>query len=238
MVKKANQIITVSNYSKQDILTHYPSAAGKIQVVYNAASDRFQPAEWSVKEKIKLKHAGGKEYFLCVSAIHPRKNLVNLLKAFSWFKKRQRTNMQLLIAGRLAWHYDEFLKKLKTFKYRDDVKLLGFISSAELPALIASAYGLIYPSFFEGFGLPILEAMQSGVPVVSSDAGALPEIANEVALFCDPENPEEIGKKMSQLFIDESLRDTLISRGFERAANFSWNVSAEKVWETLLKTIS
>ena len=107
-----------------------------------------------------------------------------------------------------------------------------------MPALIASAYGLIYPSFFGGFGLPVLEAMQSGVPVISSDAGALPEIANEVALFCDPENPEEIGKKMSQLFIDESLRDALISRGFERAANFNWNVSAEKVWETLMKTIS
>jgi glycosyltransferase involved in cell wall biosynthesis len=238
MVRKANQIITVSNYSKREILKQYPYANGKLQVVYNAVSDRFQPVDLSAKEKIKLKYAEGKEYFICVGSIHPRKNLINLLKAFSWFKKRQQTNMQLLIAGRLAWRYEQFLEKLDSFKYKKDVKLLGYISSAELPALVGSAYGLVYPSFFEGFGLPILEAMQSGVPVISSNRGALPEIAANVSLFCDPENPEDIGKKMSQLFIDESLRNSLVNQGFVRAGTFNWSASAEKVWETLMKTVS
>ncbi len=238
MIRKASQIITVSHFSEKDILEHYPHAAGKLHVVYNAASDYFEPLEWVEKEKIKLKYAEGKEYFICIGAVHPRKNLINLLKAFSWFKKRQQTNMQLLIAGRLAWHYEEFLEKLESFKFKKDVKLLGYIPSPELPALVGSAYALVYPSFFEGFGLPLLEGMQSAVPVISSRSGAMPEIAANVALFCDPENAEEMGQQMAQLYKDERLRELLIQKGLERAKTFNWHHSAERVWETLLKTVS
>jgi glycosyltransferase involved in cell wall biosynthesis len=238
MIRKARQIITVSNYSEHDIIVHYPHAAGKLAVVYNAASDHFQQLESTEKEKIKLKYTEGKEFFICIGAVHPRKNLINLLKAFSWFKKRQQTNMQLLIAGRLAWHYDDFLEKLETFRFKKDVKLLGYVPAPELPGLVASAYGLVYPSLFEGFGLPLLEAMQCGVPVISSNGGAMPEIAADVALYCDPDNAEEMGQQMAQLYKDENLREMLIQRGFTRARNFSWDDAAEKVWATLMKTVS
>jgi glycosyltransferase involved in cell wall biosynthesis len=238
MVRKARQIITVSNFSKQDIIDHFPHAAEKISVLHNAASAQFQPIEHSEKEKIKMKYAEGKEFFICIGAVHPRKNLINLLKAFSWFKKRQQTNMQLIIAGRLAWHYHEFLEKLETFKFKNDVKLLGYVLQSELPALVASAYGLIYPSFFEGFGIPILEAMQCGVPVISSSGGAMPEIAANVALYCNPGNAEEMGHRMAQFYKDENLREMLIQRGFSRARNFNWDDSAERVWATLMKTVT
>jgi glycosyltransferase involved in cell wall biosynthesis len=235
-LQKARQILTVSEFSKQDILTHYPISADKISVASGAARPIFHPIHWAEKDAIKSNYAEGREFFLFIGGIHPRKNLLNLLKAFSLFKKWQKSNMKLLIAGRLAWQYEGLIEKLKTYKYRDDLVLLKYVSDDELAKITASAYALVYPSFFEGFGLPILEAMQSGTPVICSNTSSMPEAAGEAALFADPNDPDAIAKQMLAIYKDESLRDELVQKGKLRAAEFSWDKTADLVWNAILKT--
>ncbi len=237
-LKKAKQVITVSEFSKKDIIDHYHIPVEKIDVVYNAAGSGFHPADERVKEEFKMKYADGKEYFFFAGAIHPRKNLMGLLKAFSWFKKRQQSNMKLIIAGRLAWDYEELVESLKTFRFRDDVKLTGYLPADEISGLMTSAYALVYPSYFEGFGMPVLEAMQSGVPVIASQTSAIPEVAGKAALLVNPDSHEETGQAMALLYKDETLRSKLIIEGFERAKQFSWEKSATQIWELLIKTAS
>src|SRR5690606_32023968 len=137
------------------------------------------------KENVKLKFTDGKEFFLYTGAIHPRKNLINLLKGFSVFKKRLQSNFKLVIAGRLAWKYESFLNDIKSYKYRQDIILTGYIPEEDLADLTGSAYAMIYPSLFEGLGVPVLEAMQSGTPVITSEGSAMQEVAGDAAIYAD-----------------------------------------------------
>ena len=232
-IKKARRIITVSSFSRSDLLKQYPFAKDKVEVVYNAADSAFHPLTWSEKEACKEAFTEGREYFLYVGSIHPRKNLINLLKAFSGFKKRQKTNMQLVIAGRMAWQHEDFTQALSTFKFRNDVKLTGYIPQDDLVKLMGSAYALVYPSVWEGFGMPVLEAMQSGVPVLCSGSSALPEIAGDAALYFDPLKPEDIGQQLAHVYKDEHARSLMIERGLLRAGTFSWSQSCKQVREIL-----
>jgi glycosyltransferase involved in cell wall biosynthesis len=236
-LQKAAQIVTVSEFSKQDILLHYPVQANKLSVVHGAAREGFDPLDWGSRDATKASYADGREYFLFVGGVHPRKNLMNLLKAFSLFKKWQHSNMKLLIVGRLAWQYSDIIEKLKSYKYREDVVMLNYVSDHALMQLTASAYALVYPSFFEGFGLPILEAMQSGVPVITSNTSSMPEIAGDAALFASPDDPDAIAKQLLLIYKDESAREKLIEAGKLRAAGFSWEATANKFWEAILKTV-
>jgi glycosyltransferase involved in cell wall biosynthesis len=237
-IRKARHIVTVSEFSMHDIIAHYPQAKEKISVVYNAAEKGFRPLGWKLKDEVKEKYAGGSEYFLFAGAIHPRKNLVNLLKGFSWFKNRHRSGMKLILAGRMAWGTDEFVKLIQTYKYRDEVLTTGYVTDAELQALMGAAYAVVYPSYWEGFGLPVLEAMQSGVPVITSSNSSMPEIGGDAAVYCDPRDPEAIGKAMGLLYKDENHRSALISKGLERAAKFTWENSANTLMEIFRHTAS
>lgn len=232
-LRKAKQVITVSEYTRKDILQNYQVADRKLHVVHSAACTFFQPVSFLEKENVKAGYADGREYFLFSGGIHPRKNLLNLLKAFSLFKKWQHSDMKLLVAGRLAWQYEAVLEKLKTYKYREDVVILGYLPEEQLARITASAYAMVYPSFLEGFGLPILEAMQSGVPVITSDKGSMPEVGGDAALYADPANPDAIAKQMLALYRDENKRSALIEAGYRQAAGFSWDQTAEAVWQSI-----
>jgi glycosyltransferase involved in cell wall biosynthesis len=232
-IRKAAAVVTVSAFSERDILQHYPDAKGKIFVVPNAAGAQFRPLSWQEREAAKDRFAEGKEYFVYTGSIHPRKNLINLLKAFSVFKKRQQTGMKLVLAGRLAWQHEDFTEALSRYKYRDDVVLTGFIPAADLAQLVGGAYAMVYPSRWEGFGLPLVEAMQSGVPVLCSGVSALPETVADAGLLFDPADPEDIARQMMRIFIDETERSRLIERGLERARLFSWDQSAKRMHEIL-----
>ena len=236
-LKKAKRIATVSEFSKADIMKQYAVDGDKIDVVYSAVKYGYAPVDSGTKEMIKEQYADGKEFFIYVGAIHPRKNLMNLLKAFSIFKKRLKSNMQLIIAGRLAWKFDEFTEGLKTYKYREDVKLLGYLPQQELIKLTGSAYALIYPSFFEGFGVPPLEAMNCGVPVIASSVSSIPEICGDAALFVNPESIEDMADKMMILYKDEQLRSELITKGNRQAKKYSWDITADLLWQSIDKTI-
>jgi glycosyltransferase involved in cell wall biosynthesis len=232
-LKKSKVIATVSEYSKQDIVEQYKIDPAKIHVTYNAPSSLFQPLPYEEKELVKEKYSAGCEYFIYTGSIHPRKNPINLLKAFSRFKKRQQSNMKLIFAGRLAWKTDEFTKLLSTFRFRNDVILTGYLEKNELAKLVASAYALVYPSFFEGFGVPPLEALQCGVPAIVSNNSALPEVGGDAYLYIDPENTDDIAEKLMLIYKDETLRSRLVENGKKRLQLFSWDESAKKMWSCI-----
>lgn len=229
-IRKAKHIITVSECSKEDIIKHYPHAQGKISVIYNAADPGFIPLNWEEKERVKEEITKGFDYFLYAGAIHPRKNLINLLKGFSWFKNRHKSNLKLVLAGR-AWNEQAFAAQLERYKFKDEVIQLGYAPDLLLHRLMASAYALVYPSFWEGFGLPVLEAMQSGTPVICSNTSSLPEITGGAAVYCAPNDSEAFGKAMGLLYKDEDHRSQIIKAGLERSATFSWENSAVSLRE-------
>ena len=234
---KAKSIATVSEFSKKDIIDHYNIDEKKIDVVFSAAKDIFQPVSLMVKEETRKQYTEGKEFFLHTGAIHPRKNLENLLKAFSIFKKRQQSSLKLVLAGRLAWKYDSLIEKLKTYKYRNDVVLLNYVNEDSLAKLTASAYALVYPSFFEGFGVPVLEAMQCGVPVITSTGSSMQEIAHDAALYADPGNYLDLAEKMMHLYKDETLHTTLIQKATSVASQYTWDHTANLLWLSIQKAL-
>ena len=234
---KARSITTVSAFSRNDIQKHYSVAPDKIDIVYSAAKNIFKPVSQEVKDEVKNKHSKSQEYFLYTGAIHPRKNLLNLLKAFSVLKKKQKSNIKLILAGRLAWKNQSFIEALKTYKYRDDVVVTGYLPEHELVELTASAYALVYPSLWEGFGVPVLEAMRCEVPVITSRDSAMQEIAGDAALYADPESFHELAEQMMLLYKDERLRQQLIQKGKSLEAKYTWDRTAKLLWETLMKAL-
>lgn len=231
---KAAAVATVSAFSKKDILAHYPADENKISVVYSGVKDIFTPQTNEISKTIREKYTHGKEFFLYTGAVHPRKNLLNLLKAFSIFKKRMQSGMKLVIAGRLAWKYETFVQNLKSYKYRDDVVLTGYLEEDELAKITGSAWALVYPSLLEGFGVPVLEAMRSNVPVITSESSSMQEIAGDAALYANPADPASLAEQLMRMYKDENLRKELIQQGQTASARFSWDHTAELLWKSIL----
>ena len=236
-LKKAAVVATVSQYTRADIEKHYSLKGKQVHILSNAAREGFRKLSFEEKESVKQKYTEGREYFIYTGAIHPRKNLVNLLKAFSLFKKRQRSNWKLVLAGRMAWKNEAFTQLLKTYKYRNDVLMTGYLPEYDLTQLLGSAYALVYPSLFEGFGMPVLEAMQSGVPVLTSIDSAMQEVAHETALYINPTDPASIAEQMMLIYKDEHLRTGLIEKGLQRAGAFNWDDTANRLWQCIEEAV-
>lgn len=236
-LRKANSIITVSQFSKDDIVKQYKIQPGKIDVVYNGVKEIFHPLTIEEKQTAKKKYTEDKEYFIYVGAIQPRKNLIYLLKAFSIFKKRLQSNMKLVLVGRMRWKNDKFYALLKTYKYKEDVLLTGYLPEEELSALLGSAYALVYPSLFEGFGVPVAEAMKCNIPVLTSQKTSMEEIAGDAALYFNPNDHVDIADKMMLIYKDENLQKQLIKKGNQLSEKYNWEKSAVLFWQTILKTL-
>ena len=142
--------------------------------------------------------------------------------------------MKLVLAGRLAWKSESFTSKLKSFKYRDDVVMTGYLEEKELASVIGAAYGMIYPSLWEGFGVPVLESMLCGTPVITSSNSSMEEIAGGAALLADPTDPADLAAQMMYLYKDETMRMDLIQKGFENAKRYSWDKTATLLWDSIL----
>lgn len=236
--RKATRIATVSEFSRQDISRQYGIRPEKIDVVYNGASEGFRPLSRDEIEHTRQNFSEGKPYFLFVGSLHPRKNLINLFAAFDLFKIQTGRSHKLLIAGGKQWWTRELQTSFNKMKHKKDVIFTGRVSEDTLHRLTASAFALIYVSFFEGFGIPIIEAMQSGVPVITSNITSMPEVAGDAALLANPYDPTSVAAAMQQLNNDENLRQSLIGRGLERARLFSWDHSADLLWNSISKTMS
>lgn len=234
--RKAAQVVTVSEYSKADITQRYHLPEEKITVTYNGANPAYQPLGYDECEAVKAQYTNGHEYFIFVGALHPRKNVTTLLKAFIAFKKRQRNNMKLLIVGRLAWHFEELEEMRDTMPFKDDVVWVGYMGVDELCKVMGAAYALVYPSLFEGFGIPILEALKCGVPAIVSNTSSMPEVGGDAALLVDPTDYQNVAEKMALIYKDEMLRKKLIAAAPAQAAKFDWDASAARLWDVLMKT--
>jgi glycosyltransferase involved in cell wall biosynthesis len=235
--RRADRLVTVSTFSKEDIVKRYRIEPSKIDIVYNGAHDKYKPLDWKEREEVKAKYADGCEYFVFAGALHPRKNILNLLKAFVIFKKRQRSDMKLVIVGRFAWKYEEVLDMKENMPFKDDVKWVGYMEVEELSKVIGGAYALAYPSLFEGFGIPILEALQCNVPAIVSNTSSMPEVGGNAALLVDPLDTDDIANKMQLIYKDEALRAKLIADAPNQVKKFDWNKSAEQLWDAVMKCI-
>lgn len=231
---RAEQIVTVSNFCKQDIHQHYQVPLEKISVACNAPSPTFQPINAVAKAKVRAAYAQEQEYFFYLGALHPRKNIVRLLEAFASFKARTAAPVKLLIAGRFAWQTGEIKAAFEKSPVKEDIHFLGYVSDEELPRLVASALALTYVSLFEGFGVPLLEAMQSQVPVLTSTVSSLPEVAGEAALLVDPESTAAIAQGMIRLYQERELREKLIAAGEQQVQTFTWEKATDVVEAALL----
>ena len=232
--KKAAKILAVSQFTKNDIVEKYGIAASKIDVVYNGFMNSKQPIVSSMQTEI---HAAfsllNTKYFIFIGAVHPRKNVLNLLKAFEVFKSKNNTTHQLIIIGRNAWMNAELKNYLTEMQFKKDVIWLENCERNKLLEILQNAIAFVYPSLFEGFGIPIIEAMSIGVPVITSNTSAMTEIAGNAALLVNPTNTNEIADAMQLIITDEVLRIGLIEKGRANAVRFSWQQSAEKVMEII-----
>lgn len=230
---KSQRLITVSEFSKNDISKLYKVDPKKIDVVPNAVSDAFQPLTALEKGQVKKDYAGGEDYFLFVSALQPRKNVGRLLLAFDQFKKNHPCTVKLLVVGSHTWIQKEIEQAIQSTACKEDIIFTGHMNQAELARVMGAALALCYISLFEGFGIPILEAMRADVPVITSNTSSMPEVAGDAALLVDPYAPEAIARAMADVYAQPGLREVLIEKGREQGKKFSWDRSAKKFWDVV-----
>ena len=229
------QIATVSKYSKTDIVNTYQVDSNKIDVVYNAAKQGFNPLSDTDKQLVKKEFSDGKEYFLYVGSLHPRKNLKNLLLAFDAFKSSTTSNKLLLVVGNVMWKDTKLQEVLKNCIHKNDVVFTGRKSDLDLQKIVGAAFALTYVPHFEGFGIPIVEAYACAVPVITSNLTSLPEIAEDGAICVDPESVSQIANAMEQLTKDNSKRQKLIENGQKIIQKYSWDKTANLYWNSVQK---
>ena len=235
--KKADRIVTVSQFSKEDIVDQYKISSDKVDVAYNGVGDFFKSIAENEKEYIRGKFTNNESYFIFVGALHPRKNVINLFKAFDLFKKETKSTNKLLIVGERYWWNDEMKASFETLTYKRDIVFTGHVQSEELNQLYGAAEAFVFVSYFEGFGIPLVEAMKCETPIVCSNATCLPEVAGDAAVYVDPFSIEDIAQGMVTIHQDSALREKLIKKGRERSNLFSWDKTAKQVWESIEKVI-
>ena len=231
---KAKKIITVSEFSKQDIIDNYKVEPDKIDVVYNGANEGFKPLSEEEKIKIRNQYTAGYQYFMFVGSLHPRKNLARLFPAFDLYKERTGSDVKLLIVGEKRWWTEPIQKAYEAMKHKDDVVFVGHLQMAELHRVTAAALASVYVSYFEGFGIPIVEAYKCDVPVITSNVTSMPEVAGDAALLVDPFDIESIAGAL-ELVMDDNVRNSLIEKGRIRRNDFSWDKAAEQ-WYSVIST--
>lgn len=233
---KANRIVTVSAFSKQDIVDCYHVDPDKIDVAYNGVNEIFVPLPSETSDAIRAQYSGGHPYFMFVGSLHPRKNLARLFTAFDRFKAKTKNDVKLLIVGEKRWWTEPIQKAFDAISCKEDVIFVGRLSAEELHRVTAAALASVYVSYFEGFGIPILEAFRCDTPVITSNVTSMPEVAADAALLVDPFNEEAIADAMVKV-LDEDVRKVLVEKGRARANAFSWDKAAETIWNSLTKSI-
>jgi len=235
---KAKHILTVSEYSKQDIIKNYHINSSKIDVVYNGADEAYRKLSDEEKKTVKQKYSDGKDYFVYVSALHPRKNVKRLLQAFDKMKETVSSDIKLLLVGPAYFKNSEMMRVYEQMKYKQDVIFTGRLEVDELCKVVGAAFAMAYISYFEGFGIPIVEAMQCEVPVITSNTTSMPEVAGNAALLIDPFSVDSIADAMLKVLKDESVRNDLIEKAKLRKNTFTWGRTADLTWAAMEKTLA
>ena len=232
-IKKAKKIITISESSKNDIIKAYGVSEARVEVVYPGIKQVLSMTD--LKEKFGISSS----YILFVGTLQPRKNIARLIEAFSTlvlsskYKEESIKDLKLVIVGKKGWKYEEILKAPEKFGVKERVKFLDFVENEDLPGLYKNALCFCLPSLYEGFGLPILEAMQYGCPVITSNVSSLPEAGGDAALYCNPEDVDDITKNLKLITENLKLREEMIKKGYEQVKKFSWEKTARKTLDVL-----
>lgn len=233
-LQKATEVITVSHFVKNDLVDTIGISSNKIHVAHNGCSSNFTPIDEFTKKETEKKYANGQPYFFYVGAVHPRKNIQGLITAFDIFKDKTNAPHQLLIGGRFAWQTGEVKTAFDNAKHKRDIQFLGFIEETALPKLMGSSFAFVYISFFEGFGLPLLEAMECEVPIITSSVSSMPEVTGDAAILVNPHNLDEIVNALLQYYGNDDLRTNKIEIGRQQKEKFNWNKSAEIIYKVLI----
>ena len=229
-LKNADKIVAVSEFTKRELISLGLAPKEKIEVIYNGVSNKFRPySKDEVEKTLSFYNLKYKEFILTIGTLEPRKNLSALFKAYEKLLQRENNIPKLIVAGGKGWNLELFEDDMKTAINDQQVEFLGYLADNELQHIYASAKFFVFPSLYEGFGLPPLEAMASGTPVISSNASSLPEVIEEAGILVDPTDIEEICKNIKILNEDSSLRGSLIKKGLEQSEKFSWEKGAEKL---------
>jgi glycosyltransferase involved in cell wall biosynthesis len=234
IVRRAGMIIADSESTKKDIIRFYSVAGERIEVVYPGVDTIFRPVENpSLIERVKNKYSIKGDFVFYVGGIDPRKNIRNLLEAFSRLQSKRFPELYLVIGGDLESQreYPDLIAQIEKLRLTDKVKLVGYVSGEDLVLMYNAARLFIFPSLYEGFGLPPLEAMACGTPVVTSNVSSLPEVTGDAAILIDPANPDEIGVSMERVVSDENSASSLREKGLHRAGLFGWEKTAKKTLE-------
>ena len=235
--KKAVRIATVSEYSKQDICQAYGISPEKVDVVYNGSNELFRPLTELEKSRVQIQYAQGKDYFLFVSALNKRKNLPNILRAFDLYKEQTGSDVKFLVVGGRAGKLVELDEVLATMKHVQDVRFLGHLPANELAMVTGASIALVYASFFEGFGIPIVEAYNAETAVITSNVTSMPEVAGDAAILVDPNSVEQMADGMTKLASDQVFRNSLIEKGRVQRQKFSWDLTAQRLWVCIEKAM-
>jgi glycosyltransferase involved in cell wall biosynthesis len=226
-VARADRVLADSASTRDDLISHFGTAPDKVRVLYSGVDVRFRPEkEPGEGERLMSKYGVESPYVLSVGTLQPRKNYVRLIKAFANLSlaNLQLADLQLAVAGGRGWLYEDILAEAE--KHGDSVRILGFVDDADLPALLRNAALFAFPSLYEGFGIPPLEAMACGTPVVCSDVSSLPEVAGDAALMVDPFDVDALTRAMARVLGDADLRREMVAKGLVQAERFTWKEAA------------
>jgi glycosyltransferase involved in cell wall biosynthesis len=229
--REAAQVIALSEYARDDIINTYGVKPGKVSVIPLAAPAHFRPIlDEEELQRVRQTYGIEGDYILSVGAIQPRKNLSRLVAAYSRLRRaRAEGNLpKLVLVGKCAWLYDETLRSIKELEVSDTVILTGYVPESDLPALYSGALAFVYPSYFEGFGLPPLEAMQCGTTVIVGDKTSLPEVVGDAGVLVDPFDVDDIAAAIEKVISDSDFRRQLRVKGLERAKLFNWQKTARQ----------
>ena len=229
--REAAQVIALSEHARNDIIDTYGVEPEKVSVIPLAAPAHFRPVlDEEELQRVRQTYGIEGDYILSVGAIQPRKNLSRLVAAYSRLRRaRPEGNLpKLVLVGKCAWLYDETLRSIKELEVSDSVILTGYVPESDLPALYSGALAFVYPSYFEGFGLPPLEAMQCGTAVIVGDKTSLPEVVGDAGVLVDPFDVDDIAAAIEKVISDSNLREQLRVKGLERAKLFNWRKTARQ----------
>lgn len=237
-VQQAKKIITISESSKDDIIKKYQVPVHNVAVVYPGIKQpmNLEPNIYGFTQ-LQEKYDLSDNFVLFVGTLQPRKNIVRLIEAFAKVDPSKKEKLQLVVVGKKGWLYEEILQTPERLGINDRVKFLHGISDEELTVLYKHALCYVLPSLYEGFGLPVLEAMKQGCPVITSKISSLPEAGGDAALYVDPKDTDDIAKKIEKLISDEGLRKDLVAKGYKQVEKFSWEKTAKETLAVLEEVV-
>lgn len=236
--RHATRLATVSDFSRQDIAQRYEVDPGRMDLVYNGVGHAYSPLSQEQRKAARDSYAEGNDYFICVGSLHPRKNISRLLLAFDKLLSDRPSELRLVIVGERFWWDERMEEAWNKVQHQDHIHFTGRLEQERLAHALGGALALAFVSYFEGFGIPVAEAMRCGVPVVAAHTTALPEVAGDAAHYCDPFSVDDISRALNEVWSDPVLREDLSRKGIERAQRYTWDKAASALWDSFTRMCS